>query len=241
MVRSKSKNAYKEVADRLRKQILNKKLKPGERLPTERELCDQFSASRITIRRSLQILADETLIQRRHGSGTYVSPVPTRQIPILNTDFSGSIGAHAPELTRQLEFWRWMSAPDDVASALGITTEQRVLFARRIDLLENDPVAFDELFLIESVSDQLDKQDLAELQFLEKWQAVQEIHVSYLTQCVEAIVSDRSHSKHLGTKKGSALLKETDTMFLDTGEACGLFISFYRSDLFRLTSTFRLQ
>jgi len=71
MATSQSPVAYKQVADFLRQPILGGQYAPGERLATERELCEQFSALRITIRRALQILADEILIQRRHGSGTF--------------------------------------------------------------------------------------------------------------------------------------------------------------------------
>jgi len=233
--------AYKHVADWLRKQILSGELAPGERLPTERELCQQFSASRITIRRALQILADEILIQRRHGSGTFVSPTPSRRIPLLNADFSGSVAAHAPELGRQLESWQWQNCTDDASVMLQLQVGARVLFARRVDLLEGSPVAYDEVYLPEASADRLDKNDLSQLRFLECWQEVQQMRISYLTQSIEAIAAEPAHILYLGGKVGAPLLKEIDVMFLESGTTCGLFISYYRHDLFRLTSTLRLQ
>ncbi len=233
--------AYKQVADSLRKQILSGELAPGAQLPTERELCHQFSASRITIRRALQILADEILIQRRHGSGTFVSPTPSRRIPLLATDFSGSVAVHAPELGRRLESWKWQKASDEVAGMLQIPVDDRVLFARRIDVLEEESVAFDEVYLPETVADRLDKQDLAQLKFIERWQEVQQIRIDYLTQSIEAVAATKEHTQYLGVKNGSPLLKEIDLMFLESGKACGLFVSYYRNELFRLTSTIRLQ
>ncbi len=233
--------AYKQVADSLRKQILGGQLAPGEQLPTERELCQQFSASRITIRRALQILADEILIQRRHGSGTFVSPTPSRRIPILSTDFSGSVAAHAPELTRRLESWQWQKSTDEVAAMLQSPAGERVLFARRIDLLGDEPVAFDEVYLPEMAADRLDNQDLGQLRFFEHWRTVQQIRVDYLTQSLEAVAAEPTQTRHLGGEVGAPLLKEIDTMFLESGTPCGLFISYYRNDLFRITSTIRLQ
>ncbi len=233
--------AYKQVADSLRKQILSGDLTPGKQLPTERELCEQFSASRITIRRALQILADEILIRRRQGSGTFVSPTPSRRIPLLNTDFSGSVATHAPELGRQLESWQWQSATDDVAAMLQTQPDARVLFARRIDVLEDEPVAYDDVYLPESSADRLDKDDLSQLRFLERWQEVQKMRISYLTQSIEAVAAEPAHTQHLGGKVGAPLLKGTDVMFLESGTACGLFISYYRHELFRLTTTLRLH
>ncbi|MCH2115718.1 MAG: GntR family transcriptional regulator [Pirellulales bacterium] len=241
MATAQSTAAYKQVADGLRKLILCGELAPGERLPTERELCQQFSASRITIRRALQILADEILIQRRHGSGTFVSPTPSRRIPLLATDFSGSVAAHAPELRRRLEAWHWQKAPDDVAGMLQSPLGSRVLFARRIDVLEDVPVAYDEVYLSEQVADRLDKQDLGQLRFLERWEKVQQIRIDYLTQSIEAVAAEPAQARYLGGVVGGPLLKEIDTMFFASGTACGLFISYYRNDLFRLVSTIRLQ
>ncbi len=234
-------SAYKQVANSLRQQILSGEVAPGERLPTERDLCEQFAASRITVRRALQILADEMLIQRRHGSGTFVSPTPSRQIPLLNTDFIGSISAHAPDMQRQLDSWEWRAATIDIASLLNIDSEDRVLFARRIDLLADTPVAYDEVYLIEKLANRLDKNDLGELRFLERWQKVQDLRIDYLTQSIEAISTEPAHRKYLGVKKNQPLLKEIDVFFLESSVACGVFFSYYRSDLFRLTSTIRVK
>src|SRR5215203_6902099 len=76
--------AYSFIADVLRREILRGTLGAGQKMPPERELGSRFSASRITIRRALQILADELLVVRRQGSGTYVSATPSRKIPLLN-------------------------------------------------------------------------------------------------------------------------------------------------------------
>jgi DNA-binding GntR family transcriptional regulator len=233
--------AYQYVADTLRRQILGGQFNPGERLPAERELCEQFAASRITIRRALFILADELLIQRRQGDGTYVSPTPSRKIPLLSTDFSGSIATHAPDIDRELELHEWRKAPDEVAVYLQTHRGAKVLFARRLDLLRDRPVAFDEVYLAEQVADRLTADDLSQLRFLERWQSVQKIRFGHLTQYIEAVSAGPDQAELLGTNKGSPVLKETDVIFLSTGAPCGLFVSYYRPELFRLTSTVRLN
>ncbi|WP_231975953.1 GntR family transcriptional regulator [Mycobacterium sp. E2462] len=47
-------------------------LAPGEALPSEQTLCDQFGVSRITVRRALADLAEQGYIERRHGVGSFV-------------------------------------------------------------------------------------------------------------------------------------------------------------------------
>lgn len=233
--------AYQHVADSVRRQILGGKIGPGEQLPTERELCDKFSASRITIRRAMQILADEMLIVRRQGLGTFVSPSPSRRIPLLNSDVSGSLDAHAPDMDRALLAHVWQNASAEVAVSLQLFPSSKILFARRVDVLHGETVAFDEIYLPEQVADRLCKDDLSQLRFLERWQTVQQIRLGHLSQSVEATAAGPTQAEVLPVSVGTPLLKEVDLFFLVSGAPCGLFISYYRHDLFQLTSTVRLS
>jgi len=98
--------AYAIVADKLRRQIVSGKLPPGAQLTAERELCTDFGVSRITIRHAVRLLAEEGLLQRRHGSGTYVKLNPTQHIPLM-IDYTGSMRDHAPRLQRRVLAWEW--------------------------------------------------------------------------------------------------------------------------------------
>ncbi|GIP41429.1 hypothetical protein J31TS4_47090 [Paenibacillus sp. J31TS4] len=64
---------YARLAEELREKILRGDVKPGEFLPSENELCNQYGISRISVRKSLEILAAEGLVVRRPGQGTMVS------------------------------------------------------------------------------------------------------------------------------------------------------------------------
>lgn len=50
---------------------------PSGKLPPERELCQQFKASRVTVRRALDLLEREGLIERQHGRGSFIKPFGT--------------------------------------------------------------------------------------------------------------------------------------------------------------------
>ena len=58
---------YERIASALRDQILARTLAPGERLPTQEDLCETFGASRIVVRRALDLLEAEGLIDRVQG------------------------------------------------------------------------------------------------------------------------------------------------------------------------------
>jgi GntR family transcriptional regulator len=56
----------------LHDEIARGAIAPGDALPTEQSLCDQFGVSRITVRRALADLADQGYIDRRQGVGSFV-------------------------------------------------------------------------------------------------------------------------------------------------------------------------
>ncbi|TFH09162.1 MAG: extracellular solute-binding protein [Candidatus Atribacteria bacterium] len=64
---------YRQIADILRDRIKRGIFEPGSRIPTEHELCDSFGVSRISVRQALSELVGDDLLEKRQGSGTYVS------------------------------------------------------------------------------------------------------------------------------------------------------------------------
>ena len=240
MLTTRAMTTYRRIAEALRDEILSGILAAGERLPPERDLCQRFGASRITVREALKILEGERLIRRQQGSGTYVSPRPTRKIPILTTDFFGSINRHAPDLTRRLICQEWRCAEPEAAAVLGLLSSERFLYARRIDFLGGTPVAADEVYLRACFADRLTPADLAELDFLTRWQQTQQIVIAYVTEAIEAVPAEPPMTDLLQVEARSPLLKETDIVFLTGDRPAGVFASFYRHDYFRLTTTVRL-
>ncbi|WP_213618478.1 substrate-binding domain-containing protein [Paenibacillus sp. J22TS3] len=64
---------YQQIQDYIRKIINSENLKPGDRIPTEKELMDQFNVSKITVVNALTGLANEKLIDRVPGKGSFVA------------------------------------------------------------------------------------------------------------------------------------------------------------------------
>lgn len=72
-MKAKRNAKYQRIYDYFRGEILEGGVKPGDQLPTEAELCAEFAVSRPTVSRALRQLADEGLVCRRPGAGTFVS------------------------------------------------------------------------------------------------------------------------------------------------------------------------
>ena len=63
---------YMQIAEVIAREIMAGRLLEGERLPPERVLAGQYNVTVTTLRKSLNLLVDQSLIERRHGSGNYV-------------------------------------------------------------------------------------------------------------------------------------------------------------------------
>ena len=76
---------HQQISEDLRAQIESGELAPGDQLPTELELRDQYSSSRNTIRDAIKRLTSQGLVKTRPGQGTFV----TRRIDPFVTVLSG--------------------------------------------------------------------------------------------------------------------------------------------------------
>ncbi|MEU5833962.1 MULTISPECIES: GntR family transcriptional regulator [Streptomyces] len=70
---------YQQAADEIRKEIKSGRLKPGEQLPSHRELQERFGVANMTARSALRVLRDEGLIYTVQGRGSYVADAVVTQ------------------------------------------------------------------------------------------------------------------------------------------------------------------
>ncbi len=67
---------YRQLAALLRERIDDGTYRPGQRMPSEKDLHDEFGFARETVRRALAVLREEGVIEVRHGYGTFVAERP---------------------------------------------------------------------------------------------------------------------------------------------------------------------
>lgn len=119
---------YEVVADALIKAIADGAYKPGDRLPSERDLAEQFKVSRPTVREAVIALDMQGLLEARHGSGIYVTASkPISQSPELD------IGAF--ELTEARRLFEGEAA---ALAATSITDEEIADLERLVQEIKNE-------------------------------------------------------------------------------------------------------
>lgn len=67
---------YRQIVDQVRYQVASGALRPGDRLPSVRELARQLPANQNTVLKAYDLLARDGLISRRQGDGTFVETAP---------------------------------------------------------------------------------------------------------------------------------------------------------------------
>lgn len=71
---------YHEIVEQIKELIASGKIKPGDRLPPERELAELFKASRNSVRDAIRVLEQMGLIDSRQGDGTYIRSVTAEEV-----------------------------------------------------------------------------------------------------------------------------------------------------------------
>lgn len=95
---------YEEVASRIRALIASGELQPGEALPSERKLAEQFQVGRAVIREAVRQLEVSGLVESRHGGGNYVREVTTEHLVAPIADILSGM-AHLRQELMQARFF----------------------------------------------------------------------------------------------------------------------------------------
>jgi GntR family transcriptional regulator len=153
---------YQQIADEMRARLAV--VGPGRVLPSESDLSGEFGVSRVTIRRALEILRDEGLVDARQGFGWYVAGEPLRQhLDELGT-IEGQLERRGVKPERRVIEFAYRTAPARVAEVLG--TDQ-VLRVKRLNLADGEPFALVTVWCPAELSQNLSRRNVEQHPFYE--------------------------------------------------------------------------
>ena len=126
---------YIQIHNQIKKDIEAGKWKIGEKIPSERELAENFSVSRMTLRQAIQTLVDEGILERKIGSGTFVARKKVQEKMSGITSFTEITEAQGKVPTSKTVSYLITIPSLSESEKLNLDDNQKVLRMERIRLL----------------------------------------------------------------------------------------------------------
>lgn len=137
---------YQRLRDQLAEQIANHRWRPGEAIATEAALSSEYGLSTGTVRKAIDMLVAEQVLERQQGRGTFIRRAQFQSSLFRFFRFQTASGSRPMPQSRILSV-EPLPAPSSVAEALGLLPAAQVIRMIRVRLLEAQPVLAEEIWL----------------------------------------------------------------------------------------------
>jgi GntR family transcriptional regulator len=137
---------YRRIEQSLRERIAE--LGPGRRLPSDAELCVEFGVSRMTARSAMQRLADEGLVARQPGRGSFVAVPPAHRRANRLMTFSQEMRRRGVSPSSRILTLVVREATPAEAAALRVPRGTSVVHLRRLRCGDDRPMALESTVLV---------------------------------------------------------------------------------------------
>ena len=210
-------------------------LEVGQAIPSERQLTQDLGVSRLTIRAALDELVRDGYLDRRHGSGTYVTEPKIAQ-PLTLTSFSEDMRRRGMVPgSRTLEL-ATTSAGARLAHRLQVSPAERLVRVKRLRLADAQPMAMEVLHIPDALVPGLTKADLEDRSFYDLLGERYGIVIASGTQSIEPTVTNEEESEVLGVPLHTPAFLFERTTISDSGRIVEFVRSIYRGDRYRLVA-----
>ncbi|MBF6036213.1 GntR family transcriptional regulator [Pseudomonas sp. P155] len=137
---------YQRLRDQLAEQIAKNRWRPGEAIPTEAALSAEYQLSTGTVRKAIDALVSEGILERQQGRGTFIRRAQFQSSLFRFFRFQTVSGERQVPESRILSI-EPVAAPSAVAQALGLPADAPVIRIVRVRLLDVKPVLAEEIWL----------------------------------------------------------------------------------------------
>lgn len=214
----------------LREQILSGEVPDSARLPSEPALAQAHGVSRVTVRRALDKLASDGMIERRPGSGTFVNARPAR-MPVV-ADLANAL-THLVEMGRQTDVrlisFSYVNATPAMAEELKLDPGERLQRSIRVRLIDGQPFSYLVTHVPERIGVSYSEADLASTPLLELLER-SGLVADTAQQNVGATLAGPEVAEALDLEIGAALLSMTRVVFEKSGRGIEHLQALYRPD-----------
>ncbi|WP_227711118.1 GntR family transcriptional regulator [Novosphingobium ovatum] len=225
---------YHQIFLQLRDEILSGERPYGSALPTEQELAEMYSVSRITARRVLGDLALNHYVERKRRLGTRVTfRSPAKPIEANIDQAVDSLLALGQGTTVNVIEVATENPPHTVASALQLAAGQQVVRAVRVRCLDGEPLGYVVSYVSAELEGVVTQKTLVRAPILRLLDEAG-FHAKHAEQTIGAILADTQLAEALDIEPRAAILRISRTVYDENDRPFLITHAHYRSDRFNI-------
>ncbi len=229
---------YVEISNDIRKKIIDGNYLPNERLPFEKEICDKYNSSKMTVKKALDILVAEGLLVKRRGSGTFVKDInpKERENLIASTQFRGLSSFYVNhKVESNIIEYKVINPDKNIAKKLLVTEEDFIYKIIRVRVVDRVPVVLEEMYMPIQIIPGLKKQHLygSIYEYIER---ILNLKIKSAHRTITIKKSTEYEQKLLNVKKNDPLGIIEQVAYLDNGQAFEYSIVIHKCEDFKVNS-----
>lgn len=206
---------YVQLWDLLREHIKQGVWRPGDQLPGEHALCEQYGVSRTVVRQALSELESEGLIIRQRGKGAFVAePKIIESLAQKLTGFYQDMSERGLHTVTQVLVQEVMPAPANVARQLEIPVETPVVHLRRLRFVKDEPILLVTSYLPHALCPRLEQIDLSNRSLYACLEQTYGLIIARGRRRIGAVAADSEQAHLLGIDPGAPLLSLDSVSYL---------------------------
>ncbi|WP_157075947.1 GntR family transcriptional regulator [Neobacillus fumarioli] len=232
---------YKQLKEKILNDIETGKLKHGDKLPSERELAEQFGISRMTARHTLSILEREGVVERRVGAGTFLKNNKIQMDFITFNSFTRNMLNKGLTPSTQVLSIRKINAKPVLANQLKLPVGEEMVVIKRLRLVNDLPISIEESFLQDQLVPNIEnfiKDNVSLYQILENEYGIVLVKAK---EHMQVTFSEEGDSKLLKIRTESPCIFQEAVAFDRNDREIEFSTSLTRSDIVKFYSELNLQ
>lgn len=223
---------YEVIAKELRDDIVNGVYSPGQQLALEKEMCEQYGVSRITIKRAVDELVKQGLVVKRRGSGTFVKSLEDQDVKELGmaNQFNGfATTFQGRDVGTQVLKFDIVHPEKEVAAKLQITEDDFIYDIIRVRSLDGEPIVVEYTQMPIQLIPGL-KRHVLENSIYSFIEGDLKLKIQSAHRTVRAVMPTDEEKQELAIEGVLPLLEVEQVAFLDDGRPFEFSIAHHRGD-----------
>ena len=222
---------YFQLKELLVNEIKKGRLKPGQQIPSEFKLCEQFRVSRTVVRQAISSLVQSGYLNREKGRGTFVTkPKITENLfQNLTGSYEDMLSRGIKLVTKVLEQTK-CEADSEILERLKLEPGEPVIKIKRLRFISSEPIALVTTYLPYKICPSLLEENLTNQSLYGVLGEKYDLRIAHGRRSLEAVSADRKTAALLEVKVGTPLMLLNSISYLEDGRPIEYFSALHRGD-----------